>query len=285
LQARDTGPFAADLALLSAAAQGAGAIAARYFARGAKAWDKGGGQGPVTEADLAVNDYLHAQLTAERPAYGWMSEESDPLNDLTRIGARATFIIDPIDGTRAFIDGQKSFAHALAVVIGGAPVAAVVHLPLLELTYTATVGGGAFLNGQPLQASARTALSGARVLATKPAFAAQHWPGGIPEVERHFRPSLAWRLALVGEGAFDALITLRDAWDWDIAAAALIASEAGVIVSDRDGAPLRFNRPEAHNPGVLAAPRPLHDTLISARGLSVRTPPRNTTRTQPESTP
>ncbi len=263
----DTDPFAADLALLHDAAKGAGAIAAKHFKRAPRVWDKGGTLGPVTEADLAVNDYLQTRLTAARPAYGWMSEESDPLGDLSRTRKAATFVIDPIDGTRAFIDGQKSFAHALAVVVDGAPVAAVVHLPLLDLTYTATRGSGAFLNGQPLRASARTALTGARVLATKPAFEPHHWPGGVPNVERHCRPSLAWRLALVGEGAFDALITLRDAWDWDIAAAALIATEAGVRISNRDGAVLRFNQPEARNPGILAAPRALHDSLIAARGL------------------
>ncbi|WP_333826990.1 3'(2'),5'-bisphosphate nucleotidase CysQ [Pararhodobacter sp.] len=267
----ETDPFANDLALLGDAAKGAGAIAARHFARGTKSWDKGGGLGPVTEADLAVNDYLQAKLTTARPAYGWMSEESDPLGDLARLRTEATFVIDPIDGTRAFIEGQKSFAHALAVVIDGMPVAAVVHLPLLDLTYTATRGHGAFLNGQPLRASARTDLTGARVLATRPAFEPRHWPGGVPDVERHCRPSLAWRLALVGEGAFDALITLRDSWDWDIAAAALIATEAGVRVSTRDGAPLRFNQPEARNPGVLAAPAPLHSTLLSARGLPAGT--------------
>jgi len=271
LRGPETDPYAADLALLGDAAKGAGAIATRHFNRGVRSWDKGGNQGPVTEADLEVNDFLRARLTDARPVYGWMSEESDPLGDLARTRAAATFVIDPIDGTRAFIDGQKSFAHALAVVVDGAPVAAVVYLPLLDLTYTATRGRGAFLNGQPLRASSRTALTGARVLATRPAFEPQHWPGGVPNVERHCRPSLAWRLALVGEGAFDALITLRDAWDWDIAAAALIATEAGVRITDRNGAALRFNRPEAHNPGVLAAPRALHDTLISARGLPATT--------------
>lgn len=267
MQGPESDPYATDLALLGDAAKGAGIIAARHFSRDVRSWEKIGNQGPVTEADLEVNDFLHARLTTARPAYGWMSEESDPLGDLARTRTTATFVIDPIDGTRAFIDGQKSFAHALAVVVDGAPVAAVVYLPLLDLTYTATLGHGAFLNGQPLRASARTALTGARVLATRPAFEAQHWPGGVPDVERHCRPSLAWRLALVGEGAFDALITLRDAWDWDIAAAALIAAEAGVRISDRDGAVLRFNRPEARSPGVLAAPRALHDSLITARGL------------------
>ena len=253
-----------DLALLTQAARDAGKIAARHFGRGPRVWDKGGGQGPVTEADLEVEDLLRNRLTAARPGYGWLSEEGDPLGNHARLSTECTFVVDPIDGTRAFIEGQKSFAHALAVVRHGQPVAAVVHLPLLDLTYSATLGGGAKLNGQPLRASRRAELSGARVLAARHALDPAHWPLGVPEVTREFRPSLAWRLALVGEGAFDAMLTLRDTWDWDIAAAALIATEAGATVSDRRGGALRFNRAEARNPGVVAASAPVHAALLNA---------------------
>lgn len=254
----------ADLALLLDAAQGAGAIAARHFGRAQQSWDKGGGQGPVTEADLAVNEHLHQVLVGARPGYGWLSEESDPLTSpQTRTQRPATFVIDPIDGTRAFMDGQDTFAHALAVVVAGRPVAAVVHLPLRALTYSAIVGQGAWLNGQPIRVSDRRDVDGARVLAARPNLDARNWRGGVaPAVDRHFRPSLAWRLALVGEGAFDAMLTLRPAWDWDIAAAALIASEAGATLTDRAGAPLVFNRAEARNLGVLAAPAALHAALL-----------------------
>lgn len=262
----DDDALAADLALLTAAAQGAGGIAARHFGQRLRIQEKTDGQGPVTEADIAVNDYLQQRLMAARPGYGWLSEESAPLEGRGRLDAQAVFVIDPIDGTRAFIDGQKSFAHALAVVMAGRPVAAVVHLPLMGLTYHAIAGRGAWLNDRPLQASGRGVVTGARVLAARPALDPQHWPGGVPLVQRHFRPSLAWRLALVGEGAFDAMITLRDAWDWDIAAAALIAAEAGARVTDRHGAPLRFNRAGARNAGVVAAPGVLHDGLLRALG-------------------
>lgn len=253
-----------DLSLLTEAALGAGAIARRHFGTPGRVWDKGGGQGPVTEADLEVNDFLRARLTAARPGYGWMSEESDPLGDLARLDAETSFIVDPIDGTRAFAEGQKSFAHAIAVVRRGQPVAAVVHLPMMDLTYTALRGGGAFLNNVPITHSGRDQPDGARVLAARIAFDPDAWPGGVPRVDRHFRPSLAWRLALVGEGAFDGMITLRDTWDWDIAASALIATEAGARVTDRRGAPLTFNSPGARSPGVLAAPPPLHGAFLRA---------------------
>jgi len=253
-----------DLPLLIAAAHEAGRIARRHFRAGGRVWDKGDGQGPVTEADLEVNDALHARLTAARPGYGWLSEESAPLDDPARLAAEMAFVIDPIDGTRAFADGQDSFAHALAVVRQGRPVAAVVHLPMLGLTYAAAAGAGATLNGLPIAHSGRAEPDGARVLAARPAFDPAAWPGGVPRVDRHFRPSLAWRLALVGEGRFDAMITLRDAWDWDIAAADLIAREAGALVTDRAGRPLRFNTETARSPGVLAAPPALHGAFLRA---------------------
>ena len=258
----DDDALAADLALLTAAAQGAGGIAARHFGQRLRIQEKTDGQGPVTEADIAVNDYLQQRLMAARPGYGWLSEESAPLEGRGRLDAQAVFVIDPIDGTRALIDGQKSFAHALAVVMAGRPVAAVVHLPLMGLTYHAIAGRGAWLNDRPLQASGRGVVTGARVLAARPALDPQHWPGGVPLVQRHFRPSLAWRLALVAEGAFDAMLTLRKTWDWDIAAAALIAREAGVTVSDRYGAVPAFAGVDPRSDGIVAAAPGVHAGLM-----------------------
>lgn len=263
----------ADLALLVAAATGAGEIAARHFGTRIRHWQKGGGLGPVSAADLEVNAYLHQRLGAARPGYGWLSEESDSLGDPARLTAAATFVVDPIDGTRAFLEGQKSFAHALAVVAGGRPVAAVVHLPLLGLTYRAIAGRGAWLGDRPLAVSPRGVLTGARVLASRASLEPKLWPGGLPAVERHFRTSLAWRLALIGEGRFDAMITLRDAWDWDIAAAALIAAEAGARITDRRGAALAFNTRRARNAGVVAAPEPLHAGLLRALGVEKQAAP------------
>ncbi|GAB4262728.1 MAG: 3'(2'),5'-bisphosphate nucleotidase CysQ [Pararhodobacter sp.] len=265
--------YAADLALLIDAALGAGEIARRHFRNRPKVWDKGDGQGPVTEADLAVNDHLNAVLTAARPGYGWLSEESDSLADPHRQGAEATFVIDPIDGTRAFIDGQPGFAHALAVVRDRRAVAGVVHLPMLDLTYGATLGGGATLNGAPIRASQRVEADGASVLAARPALDPNQWPGGMPALKRHFRPSLAWRLALVAEGRFDAMLTIRDAWDWDVAGASLIATEAGATVTDRAGNPLRFNGPKMRSPGVIAAPAALHARLLAGLNAPMREPP------------
>lgn len=250
-----------DLDLLIAAAEAAGDIATRYFRAGHAVWDKEDGQGPVTEADLEVDAMLRGRLGAERPEYGWLSEESE--DNAERLGRESVFIVDPIDGTRAFIDGHKTWAHSLAVVRLGRPVAAVVYLPLLDKLYAAQLGEGATLNGQPAAASARRDLDGADILATRATFTERHWKGPIPLVKRHFRSSLAYRLALVGEGAFDGMITLRNTWEWDIAAGGLIAMEAGARVSDRQGGAISYNTGDRWAAGIICAAPGVHARILA----------------------
>jgi len=249
-----------DLALLVGAAEAAGKLGLAHFRREVEIWDKPGA-GPVTEADLAIDHMLHAELGPARPDYGWLSEESERGHD--RDLCERVFIIDPIDGTRAFIAGDQGWGPALAVAERGRVVAAVMHLPVRGETYAAALGQGATLNGVPIRASGRAVLEGARALATSATLKAELWPGGAPQLERHFRASLAWRLCLVAAGQFDLLVTLRDAYEWDVAAGALIAAEAGAVVTDRDGGRLVFNRHPAKASGVVAAPPPLHRDLMA----------------------
>jgi myo-inositol-1(or 4)-monophosphatase len=242
---------ASDLPLLLDAAEAAGAIAMRYWRKSPEAWDKGAGAGPVSEADLAVNVMLARELRAARPGYGWLSEETP--DDPARLATARQFILDPIDGTRAFLDGNDSFAHALAVAEAGQIVAAVVHLPAKGLTYAAVAGGAATLNGAVIRASDRAAAEGATVLAAKAALMPEHWLGGqVPGFQRMFRASLAWRLCLVAEGQFDAMLTLRPTWEWDAAAGSLIAERAGARVTDRRGRVLAFNAPDPRADGLIA---------------------------------
>ena len=249
-----------DLALLTAAAMKAGTLARQFFGQDPHVIQKPDGAGPVTEADLQVDSLLRDTLCAARPAYGWLSEES-PDTD-ARLGVTTQFIVDPIDGTRAFINGSKDWAHSLAIVEDGQVRAGVVYLPMHALLFTATVGGGAFLNGQPIRASGAT--SDATLLATKPNFEPHWWKNGTPpDVTRAFRSSLAYRLSLVAQGRFDGMLTLRPCWEWDIAAGALIVSEAGGKVSDQHDKPLRFNNPHPMVPGVVAAGHGLHGALVS----------------------
>jgi len=252
---------AADLALLLEAAEIGGAIAMRHFQAAPLHWEKGGGAGPVSQADLEIDRALAAHLGAARPSYGWLSEETE--DGPARLAAGRVFILDPIDGTRAFLAGETGFGIALAVAEDGRITAGVMHLPARAETYAAALGQGATLNGQPIRCTPRTGLPGARVLASKAGLAPERWPGGVPPVNRFFRTALAWRLCLVAAGSFDATLTLMPAWEWDIAAGALIAAEAGAMVTDATGGPLRFNAPHPRAPSLIAAPPALHAAFVA----------------------
>ena len=254
-------PVTDDLELVTQAAQLAGEIALRHFGRAPRVWDKGQGQGPVSEVDLEIDARLKDMLLGARPDHGWLSEETPDSPD--RLGCARVFIVDPLDGTRAYLAGQDGFAHPVCLVEHGRPVAAAIHVPHLGQTYSAALGQGAFCNGAPVSVAAPSGR--ARVLAARSQFDAGFWPGGPPEAERFFRPALAWRLALVADGAFDAMLTFKPAWHWDIAAGALIVEEAGGRVSDDRGNTLLFNTETPLAPGVIAASPVLHAELLARR--------------------
>ncbi len=249
-----------DLDLLLRAAERAGQIALPYWRNQPQNWEKDANAGPVSEADIAVNDMLSDMLMTARPDYGWLSEESD--YDPARLDRENVFIIDPIDGTRAFIAGDDSWSVSLAIAQCGVVTAGVIFLPAKKLFFAAQKGCGATVNGTRIQASRRARLPGASTLATRMILDAKYWRGGAPELDIHFRPSLAYRMALVAQGKFDAMMTLRDTWEWDVAAGTLIATEAGAIVSDRnDKAPV-FNNVSARLNGLVAAGPALHAALV-----------------------
>lgn len=254
---------APDLSLLIEAARAAGRIATGYTGREARRWDKPDDAGPVTEADLAVNAMLERMLPAARPDYGWLSEETE--DDPARLSRDRVFIVDPIDGTRSFTEGSSTWAHALAVAEHGRVTAAVIYLPLRDLLFSAAAGQGAFLNDEPISASRRQALTEADILAARSNLDSLHWRDGqVPHFSRAYRPSLAYRMALVAQGRFDGMLTLRPSWEWDIAAGDLILREAGALCTDRTGARLRFNNPCPKVNGVVAAGQHIHRLIRQA---------------------
>ena len=240
---------ARDLALLTDAARAAGQIALRFWRNSPQVWDKADAS-PVSEADLAVNEMLQARLCTARPGYGWLSEETP--DDAARLDCEFVFIIDPIDGTRAFIAGEKHFSHSLAVARNGAVTAAVVYVPALDRLYTATADGPALLDGTLITASTKALHDQPNILMSKATMAPPHWIGTPPDLQRSFRASVAYRLALVADGSFDATLSFRASWEWDIAAGSLIAARAGAMVCDVHGAALRFNTETAQSNGIFA---------------------------------
>lgn len=249
--------------LITEAALAGGEIAMQFFRHHCEQWEKPDDLGPVSEADMAVNTLLIDRLLTARPEYGLLSEETE--DGAERLSRDRVFIIDPIDGTRSFLKGETGFAIAIAVVERGALIASVVHLPARGETYSAALGQGAALNGSNIAPSSRRDLAGASALGASASYRADHWPGGLPGLERTYRHALQWRLCLIASGAYDLMATMRDAFEWDVAAGALIATEAGAAITDRDGNDMVFNSPGAKVPGILIAPPGLHRDLVRAR--------------------
>lgn len=229
----------ADLTLIVDAAHEAGALAAALRRRGLEIEYKTEDNTPITNADLAADALLTRLLREARPDYGWLSEET--IDDPHRLGCRKLFVVDPIDGTRAFLNDKPWWAVSIAVVEDDRPSAGVVYAPQLDETYAAMAGRGATLNGRPLSPSAASALENCAMCADERLFTLPVWPEPWPPMRVAQRNSTAYRMCLVAAGAFDAAITLMQKHDWDLAAADLIATESGCIASDHTGRPFRYN--------------------------------------------
>lgn len=245
-------------------ADDAGAMAMRFFRSGlatsARIWSKAGGS-PVTEADVAVDTFLKVRLSQLLPDAGWLSEETADAPH--RLGRELVWIVDPIDGTRAFLAGSHDWSVAIALLRAGTPVLGLVNAPAHETVFEAQAGSGALRNGARIEVSQAPGLAGISVAGPKPFV--DRLQRRIPDLKRPPRiPSLALRIARVAEGSVDAGLVSSDARDWDIAAADLILVEAGGVLSRLDGAPPRYNRPEPSHGELVAAPRRLHAGLIEA---------------------
>ena len=241
----------ADLDLLVGAARLAGARALDFFRKGPDVWWKNGGRSPVSAADFAANDILKKELLSARPNYGWLSEETD--DDAGRLDCETVFVIDPIDGTRAFIAGKDIWCVSAAVVHRGRPVAGVLYAPALDEVFTAVSGSAALKNGRPIAVTEPDAARPTRMAVPEDMTHDLHrsLAGGVHRISHV--PSLAYRLAMVADGRIDATLVKRNAHDWDLAAADLILSRAGGSLVTLDGEALSYNRPSV-----------IHETLAAA---------------------
>ena len=179
-----------------------------------------------------------------------------------RLKHERIFIVDPIDGTVAFMKSKPWWTVALAVIENGRPSAAVIYAPALDECFEAVAGGGALLNGQPMQASDTDNLEDAAMLASANLFSHPIWPDPWPVMRFDKRNSIAYRMALVGAGAFDAAMALSPKWDWDVAAGALIAEEGGARCTDHLGRPYHFNRPDPRQASLVCAAPALHPLIL-----------------------
>lgn len=250
----------ADLALLKAAAEEAGGIAMGFFRRNPSAWAKAGGS-PVTEADITVDSFLRARLLSERPNYGWLSEETT--DDPGRLGRETIFAVDPIDGTRGFIEGDDRWGVSLAVVRRGRPVVAALCVPARREMFSAIAGGGAWLGGERLSVSEVQSVARARVAGPRGWLKTSAILSLGADLLPHV-PSLAYRLAAVAAARADAAFASPRANDWDLAASDLLVHEAGGVLTGLDGAPLRYNQDIPRHGALVAAGARLQPLVLAA---------------------
>lgn len=216
-------------------------------------------QTPVTSADLAVNHILHTRLLDAYPQDGWLSEESP--DGPARLDKSRVWVIDPIDGTSAFIRREPEYCISVALVLEGRPILAAILNPSTDELYTATRGGGLHLNGALVPPLAHNGTE-------PPTIALSPWErhlGRFKTVEPHVasRPmrSIAWALALAASGRIHAVATFESQNEWDIAAGSLLVEEAGGRASDGAGQALRFNQPEPRYRGMIATSRHCPDPI------------------------
>ncbi len=238
-----------DFDLLQTAAREAGGIALDYFRNGAESWDKRPGD-PVSEADIAVNKRLEERLRSARADYGWLSEES--VDDEARCLCPLVWVVDPIDGTRAFIKGRPEFSVSVALVEGGRPVLGAVYDPVADEFYAAAAGQGAWLNGKPVTITDCNDIDNAHLLVSRTETQKKIWRQVFNSENLTSISSVALKLARVAAGQADGTVSLWPKSDWDIAAGDLLVCEAGGAMQTVDGKPFAYNRPRPRHRGLVA---------------------------------
>ena len=219
-----------------------------------QSWDKTPGN-PVSEADLAVDVFLRRELGALLPAAAWLSEET--ADDKLRTRSDLIWLVDPIDGTRDFVHGRAGWSVSVALISAGKPLIGMLAAPARQEEWLAVAGQGSTLNGAPLKASRRGQFAGARV-------PTDQLPSGDSDLVAVEKPnSIALRIAMVADDRADLLATLRWGFEWDIAAATLIAREAGAQVSDAFGQPLAYNKHDPRDFGVLVSSPGIHEAAVA----------------------
>jgi myo-inositol-1(or 4)-monophosphatase len=261
------GPWLADLELAWAAAAAAGDLAMRAFGSDHVIRHKAADQ-PVTATDTAVDLLLRDLLQSARPEYGWLSEETADAPD--RLRQHRVWIVDPIDGTRAYIDGEAEFSISIGLAEAGVPQVGVVHAPALGETYWAVRGAGAWRG--PVGASVRLGVRAwsagerATVLASRTDRRSGRLSGVEAVASVRATGSTAYKIARVAAGLEHGYATPAQRSEWDVCAAALLIEEAGGVITDGAGRPLDFNRPAPHHTGIVAAGSGFHPTLLDALG-------------------
>ena len=246
-----------DLSLMLELAKQAGNVGLEYFQGKNEVWYKNGNS-PVSEADKKIDTLLKDAFASARPQYGWLSEETE--DSSSRLSSDRVVIVDPIDGTRGFIAGDKRWCISIAIVENYRPIHGVIYVPALDQTFAASQGKGLILENVP---ESKTS-SGKKPLVT----GSQKLIDVLrEEANEHFAvadflPSLAYRLAMVATGHLDGAFARPGASEWDVAAADIILQEAGAVLEDKSAAKIRYNQRNVRLPALLASGKLTYDKIL-----------------------
>jgi myo-inositol-1(or 4)-monophosphatase len=241
------------------AVRAAGKLALEARAAPLRAWNKANAS-PVSEADIAVDRLLKTRLLAATPDYGWLSEES--VDDRARTAQRRVWIVDPIDGTRAYLAGSADWVVSAGLVEEGRPILGAIFAPVESSLFVAMRGAGATRNGTPLRVSGGSSLDGARIAG--PRGHLKSLTALVPEIVAVPKiHSLALRLARVAEGTLEAAFVSHSGHDWDLAAADLLVHEAGGTLTTLGGEPPIYNRVDPVHGPLFAAGLSRHAVLAA----------------------
>jgi myo-inositol-1(or 4)-monophosphatase len=219
------------------------------------------GHDPVTEADRAVDAVLRQNLL--RDGEGWLSEES--VDDPSRLDKRHVWVVDPLDGTREFVQGIPEFCVSIGFVEDGRPIAGGICNPATKETILGSIDSGVLYNGKPARPSQRTTLRGSLILASRSEIKRGEWQQ-FQSGDYQIRPmgSVAYKLGLVSAGLADITFTLTPKNEWDVAAGAALVASSGGFVATLDNAPLRCNNRNPLLTGLMASGPLLRDPLLAA---------------------
>ena len=242
-----------ELAIATEAARAAGDEVLRMRKDGLRYGRKEGWE-LVSEADIRASEMLHDALAKRFPLDGWLGEEH--ADTAERLGRERVWVVDPIDGTREYLQGLPEFAVSVGLVVNGVPALGVVYNPAAErMTAACCLGAEERLPGREL--AKYDVLIGR---------GEARWDD-IPPLPGKARTigvgSVAYRLALVATNTGDAAVTASGRSEWDVAAGIALCLAAGLRVTDIFGAPLRFNQQEPTVRGMIVAEPGLHERIRS----------------------
>src|SRR6266853_290786 len=249
-----------ELTLAKKAARVAGEILRGHWRRGGYHIGSKGVDNPVTAADLEADRAIKKLLHEPFPEYGWLSEET--VDNDARLKCRRVWIVDPLDGTKEFINGIPEFSVAIALVEDGVPILGVTYNPIKREMYWAARGTGCHLNTRRVRVTRTRNLKGATVLASRSETARGEWQVFHGMLKVSPTGSVAYKLAMVAAGKGDATFTRSPKSEWDIASGAALIMEAGGVITDIKGREIRFNQSSVKLEGLIADNRILHRALL-----------------------